>query len=182
MKGRLPVWCRETNDGSPVIMIFGAAVLPDGQPSRTLRRRVEAAARFGSRFPAPLFIPSGAVGRHGASEASVMAGLLRGQALPEWKILLEETATDTLSTVRAMRRLLLAHAISSPVFVATSAYHLPRCLLLFWLAGIPARPCPPPPEPAAARPLQRWYWRLREIPAIPYDAALVVILRLLRRI
>ncbi len=163
-------------------MIFGAAVLPDGQPGRTLRRRVEAAARFGSRFPTPLFIPSGAVGRHGASEASVMSSLLRSQAPPEWKILLEETATDTLSSVRAMRRLLRVHAISGPVFVATSAYHLPRCLLLLWLAGIPARPCRPPPEPAAARFAQRWYWRLREIPAVPYDAALVLFLRLLRRI
>ena len=111
-----------------------------------------------------------------------MASLLRSQATPEWKILLEETATDTLSSVRAMRRLLRVHAISGPVFVATSAYHLPRCLLLLWLAGIPARPCRPPPEPAAARFSQRWYWRLREIPAVPYDAALVLFLRLLRRI
>jgi hypothetical protein len=33
-----------------IIVIFGAAVRPDGKPSQTLRHRVEAAARFGKRF------------------------------------------------------------------------------------------------------------------------------------
>ena len=42
-----------------VIVIFGAAVRPGGRPSTTLRRRVEAAAAFGSRLAAPLFLPTG---------------------------------------------------------------------------------------------------------------------------
>ena len=46
-----------------VIVIFGAAVRPDGKPSQTLRHRVEAAALFGSRFSRPLFIPTGGQGR-----------------------------------------------------------------------------------------------------------------------
>jgi uncharacterized SAM-binding protein YcdF (DUF218 family) len=167
---------------SPVIVIFGAAVRPDGRPSGTLRRRVAAAMAFAARWPEAIFIPTGGIGRFGASEASVMAGLLRCDARPGWSILLEETATDTLSSVRAVRRLLRAHALGGPVYAATSAYHLPRCLLLFWLAGVPARPCPPPDAPAAAHRWRRWYWRLREIPAIPYDAALTVLLRLAGRL
>ncbi len=163
----------------PTIVIFGAAVRPDGQPSATLRRRVAAATRFARRFPAGQFIPTGGVGRFGPSEASVMADQLRQAVLSGWSIRLEDTATDTLSSIRAVRRMLRPGA---PVYAATSAYHLPRCLLLFWLAGIAARPCPPPPEPAAARWRRRWYWRLREVPAIPYDAALVLWLRLLGRL
>ena len=50
------------------------------------------------------------------------------------------------------------------------------------LAGMPAMACPPPPEPASAQWMLRWYWRLREVPAIPYDAALVVALRILGRL
>ncbi len=166
----------------PVIVIFGAAVRPDGRPSGTLRRRVEAAAAFATQFPAAVFIPTGGIGRFGASEASVMADLLRRQAPRGWSFLLEETATDTLSSVRAVRRLLNEQAIHGAVYAATSAYHMPRCLLLLWLAGIPARRCPPPVAPAATDWRKRWYWRLREVPAIPYDAALVLALRLLRRL
>lgn len=163
----------------PTIVIFGAAVRPDGQPSATLRRRVTAAARFAHRFPAGQFIPTGGIGRFGPSEASVMADLLQRIGPPAWPIRLEETATDTLSSIRAVRRMLTP---GQTVYAATSAYHLPRCLLLFWLAGIAARPCPPPPDPAAAHWRRRWFWRLREVPAIPYDAALVLWLRLLGRL
>lgn len=164
------------------IVIFGAAVRPDGRASNTLRRRVEAAAAFGRRFTNPLFIPTGGVGRYGASEASVMGGLLRDLDVAEAQLLLEETGTDTLSSVRAVRRLLRLRAIAAPVYAATSAYHLPRCVLLLRLAGLPAHACPPPPAPAAASHRLRWYWRLRELPALPYDAALTLGLRLCGRL
>ncbi|MDR3537430.1 MAG: YdcF family protein [Acetobacteraceae bacterium] len=169
-------------DPDAVIVIFGAAVRPDGRASTTLRRRVDAAARCSRRFHAPLFIPTGGVGRFGASEASVMGGLLRDFGVPETQLLLEETAVDTLSSVRAVRHLLRAHSITAPVYVATSAYHLPRCVLLLRLAGIRARACPPPEFPAASSRGLRWYWRLRELPALPYDAALVLGLRLSKRL
>ena len=85
-----------------VIVIFGAAVRPGGRPSTTLHRRVEAAAAFGERFAEPLFVPTGALGVTAPSEASVMAGLLAGRGVPPDRILLEETGTDTLSSVRAV--------------------------------------------------------------------------------
>ena len=98
------------------------------------------------------------------------------------RILVEPTGTDTLSSVLAVRRLLLAHGHQGPVFVATSAYHLPRCVLLLRLAGLPARACPPPPRPAAAYWRKRWYWRLREVPALPWDAAVLLGRRALGRL
>jgi uncharacterized SAM-binding protein YcdF (DUF218 family) len=165
-----------------VIVIFGAAVRPDGRASNTLRRRVDAAARCSRRFRRPLFIPTGAVGRFGGSEASVMGGLLRDFGVQESQLLLEETGTDTLSSVRAVRKLLRTYGIAAPVYACTSAYHLPRCLVLLQLAGIKARACPPPELPAAGSQRQRWYWRLREVPALPYDAALVLGLRLSGRL
>jgi uncharacterized SAM-binding protein YcdF (DUF218 family) len=161
------------------IVIFGAAVRPDGSPSTTLRRRVEAAAAFGRTLPGVLYVPTGAVGRHGPSEASVMAELLADLGVAPGQIVLEETATDTLSSVRAVRRLLGGR---QAVYAATSAYHLPRCVALLRLAGMPARACPPPGVPAARSFRRRWFWRLREGAALPYDAVLVLMLRLVGRL
>lgn len=158
-----------------VIVIFGAAVRPDGRPSETLRYRVEAAARFGQRFASPLFIPTGAKGRHGLAESTVMARMLMNAGFSAATILEEPTGTDTLSSVRAVARMVSGHR---RVFACTSAYHLPRCLLLLRLAGVAARACPPPAVPAATSQRLRWYWRLRETPALPYDALLMLWLRL----
>ena len=163
-----------------MILIFGAAVGPGGQPSTTLRRRVEAALACARNDPEAGFIPTGGVGRYGPSEASVMARLLMESGVRADKILLEETGNDTLSSVRAIRRILREHPPAGRVMVATSGYHLPRCLTLLCLAGMAATPCPPPK--AAESALSRWFWRLREVPALPYDAALVLWWRLLRRL
>lgn len=161
----------------PVIIIFGAAVRPDGHPSATLRERIDAAARFGATQPDPVFIPTGGQGRFGDSEAAVMRDRLLDHGVPAERIILEDTATDTLSSVRAVRRLLRAHGLRGEVHVTSSGYHQPRCMALLWLAGIKVRRAPPPPAPPG-----RWYWRLREVPALPYDAILVIGLRLLRRL
>jgi uncharacterized SAM-binding protein YcdF (DUF218 family) len=164
-------------DGRRVaILIFGAAVRPDGRPSEALRQRVEAAAAFGETLapPLPLYVPTGARGRHGPAESAVVAGILAARGVPPSRIAEEPTGTDTLSSVIACVRLLRARGHAGPVFAATSGYHLPRCVLLLRLAGLPGRPVPAPRVPAARSWLWRWYWRLREVPAIPYDAALML--------
>lgn len=181
-----------SNDVPPdaVIVIFGAAVRPDGRASQTLRYRVEAAARFGTRFARPLFIPTGAKGLYGEAEATVMARLLTDAGYPPEAILREETGTDTLSSVRAVvqmvRRIAPGQGLSNrgepAIYACSSAYHLPRCLLLLRLAGVKARACPPPKVPAATSLWKRWFWRLRETPAAPYDALLMLWLRVTGRL
>ncbi len=106
-----------------------------------------------------------------------MADLLVQAGIAEPAILKEETGTDTLSSVRAVLRLVRGQAA---VYACTSAYHLPRCLILLRLGGVTARPCPPPP--AAADRLRQWYWRLREAPALPYDVLLMLWLRATRQL
>jgi uncharacterized SAM-binding protein YcdF (DUF218 family) len=155
--------------GRPAIIIFGAALWPGGVPSPTLVARVDAAMRAGSRLSRPLYVPTGGIGRHGPSEASVMAAMLREHGVPAEDIIREETARDTVDSVRAVRALLRGHA--GPVLAATSNYHLPRCLVLLRLAGLPARPCQPPPHREPPRMvLYRWG---REACALPWDAALI---------
>jgi uncharacterized SAM-binding protein YcdF (DUF218 family) len=160
---------------APAIVIFGAAVRADGTPSTALHRRVQAAASFGARWPDALFVPTGGIGRHGPAEADAIATLLRALGVPERRILCERTGTDTLSSVRAVARLLRRRP--GPVYAATDAYHLPRSVLLLRLAGLHARACPPPPGPPSRKFCRRWYWRLREVPALPYDAAVLLWLR-----
>lgn len=164
----------------PVIVIFGAAVRPDGQPSRTLRLRVEAAAAFGRGLDRPIYVPTGGVGRFGEAEAVVMARLLGALGVAAADIRAEPTAHDTVSSVRAVRRMLAGH--EGAVFAASSAYHLVRCVVLLRLAGLKARACPPPPALAAAAWRKRWWWRLREVPAVPWDAAFVLLLRVAGRL
>ena len=164
------------------ILIFGAAVRPDGKPSVTLRRRVEAALACAKGRQEVRFIPTGAIGRHGPSEASVMADLLMKSGVCGERIRLEETGFDTLSSVRAVSRLLRKEPLAGPIMLATSGYHVPRCLILLRLFGITARPCRVSPVASQAPWPARWYWRLREVPALPYDVALVLWSRLMRKL
>ncbi len=151
------------------IVIFGAAVRQDGQPSPTMQARVTAAFRCGG--VAAHYMPTGAIGRHGPSEASLMAKLLQGHGVAADHIRLEETATDTLSSALACARLLGRRP--GPVQVASSGYHLPRCVMLLRMAGIRATACPPPQAGSWV-----WYWRLRECAALPYDAIVMGLRRL----
>src|ERR1700704_2079042 len=143
------------------ILIFGAAVGPDGKASVTLQRRVEAALACAKGQPEVRFIPTGAIGRYGPSAASVIADLLRESGVPGEFIELEETGTDTLSSVRAVSKLLRQQAPQRPVMVAPSSYHLPRCLILLCLFGVAARPCRPSRRTTAGGSRwKRWFWRM----------------------
>ena len=166
-----------------VIVIFGAAVRPDGSPSTALRRRVQAAFAFGRAQGDAIYVPTGGVGRHGPSEASVMARLLRERGVPAENILLEETGTSTLTSTRAVLRVLRAHGRHlKPVYAASSAYHLLRCVVLMRLAGLDAWACPARRGPASRHFGKRWYWRLREVVALPVDSAIMAALRVLGRV
>ena len=162
-----------------VIIVFGAAVHPDGSASPTLRGRVEAALRWATTLESPVFMPTGGVGRHGPAEAAVMTRLLLAAGIPAARIRAEPTAHDTLTSAAACADLLRGHR--GPVFAASSGYHLPRCLMLLRLAGVRARGCPPPG--ASGGFARRWYARLRELAALPVDLVLgLVQLRGRRRV
>ncbi len=170
-----------SRDDKAAIVIFGAAVHRGGRPSRMLTRRVQAAYQTGRKLDNPLYVPTGGVGQFHPSEAAVMRRLLLRAHVPLERIVMEETATDTLSSVRAVRRLLEEHEFEGTVYVATSKFHLPRCMILMRLAGLRPVACEPPKVAASRRFFRRWFWRLREIPAIPLDVGIALLLQLFRR-
>ena len=164
-------------DEQPYIVIFGAAVRRDGAPSGAMRDRVGAAVRFGRRMlPPPIFVVTGGKGRHGPPEANVMADLLLERGIPRDRIMIEPTGRNTYRSVLAVTRMLAGR--SGPAYAATSAYHMPRCVLLMGLAGLDAHRSQPALGPASSRRRKRWYWRLRELPAIPLDCGLMLLRRL----
>ncbi|APH56238.1 Hypothetical protein GbCGDNIH6_0442 [Granulibacter bethesdensis] len=159
----------------PCIVIFGAAVHPGGIPSPTLRRRVEAAHDLGRKMPDVMFMPTGGVGRHGPAEAEIMRRLLLTLGVPDAAILMEPTGTDTLSSAKAVAALLRKDsACHAPVFVATSRYHMGRCVTLLRLAGIAASAGIAPDFRASGE----WKWWLRDCLAWPYDVMLMIAWRL----
>lgn len=140
-----------------------------------MRGRIRAALRLGATLAAPHYMPTGGQGRYGPPEAEVMAEMLADAGVLPSVITLEPTGRNTIGSVRACARLLPKGA---PVYAATSGYHMPRCVLLLNLAGLDALACPPPGALASRRAGLRWYWRLREIVALPVDTALILWRRL----
>ena len=154
----------------PLIVIFGAAVRADGRPSAALLRRIGYGFEAACAHSDAAVLCSGGVGRAGPSEASVMAGILERQGLARERLIADEASLDTLQSVAAAAR--LARVRGSAFVVACSdGYHLPRIRLMLGVLGV--RSVAGPRSGPRGDRLHRLGMALREIPAIPYDVALV---------
>ena len=130
----------------------------------------------------PWFLATGGVGRHGPAEALVMRNILLENGAPEGRILLETRASDTLESVRLCTRMLRARPELQPLLVCSSDYHNPRCVLLFRIAGFR---CWSEPTPSDRPHLGTWKWTcyvLKEFLATPWDALLLLALKMTDRI
>jgi uncharacterized SAM-binding protein YcdF (DUF218 family) len=163
---------------SVYLVIFGAAVRADGSASGSLRRRCERAAALGRGLRDPYFLATGGVGRFGPAEALVMRDILVGEGVPPARILVEAQAGDTLESVRRCARMLRSRQDAQEVLVCSSSYHNPRCVLLFRLAGFR---CRADPVPSDRHHLGWGKWLryvLKETIATPWDAALLLALKM----
>lgn len=156
------------------MIVFGAAVRADGRPSGSLRHRIEGALAWGRNHEEALFIPTGGIGRAGPAEARVIQdGLIKGGVAPG-RIIPELHGRDTLESVRLCDAMLRERGDCRRIICCTSAYHQPRCGLLFRLLGyevvLPAMPS------EWGRLSTATYARLvlKEIIATPYDALLLL--------
>lgn len=157
-------------ESSPIV-IFGAAVRADGRPSPALARRIGYGLHASRKTTAPILC-SGAAGRHGPSEAAVMAAELRREGVPAGRIVLDEDSRDTLQSVLVAARFVKARGLSHCI-VCSDGYHLPRIRLLLGALGVATAPGPVVRGPAGGR---RYWLRMvvREALAIPYDLAIVL--------
>jgi len=151
------------------IVVLGAAVLAGGRPSATLRRRVLHASGLYRCGVAKVVIVSGGQGGDGPSEARVMKRLAVEEGVPENRIIMDETARNTVDNVLGCVRI-LKQKNWSDVMIVSDRYHLPRGRLLFRLLGINAVGSGPEVSHKVTRRWKWLYFQLREFVAIPVGA------------
>src|SRR5436190_16587366 len=88
-----------------VIVVLGAAVWPDEQPSPALRRRVLHAVDLLQRGYASHLLVTGGVGKHPPAEAEVMQCLAVAHGIPHASIVLEDQATSPFESACRCRAL-----------------------------------------------------------------------------
>ena len=141
-----------------------------------MRQRVAAALATGQGLSAPIYMPTGGQGRFGRAESTVMADMLVQAGVGRDQIREEATGRNTMGSALACAALL--GRTRAPVFVATSGYHMLRCVMLLRLAGLRARPGRPAVGGASVHWRKRWFWRLREVAAVPVDLVLMLLHRI----
>lgn len=157
----------------PAIVVFGAAVLADGRPSPSLRRRIGFGAMAAAAWPGAPILCSGGVGRAGPSEASIIQRGLIDFGVAPARLTLDEASLDTLQSVIAAARFARGRRLDGCV-ICSDRYHIPRIRLLLAALGVRTLAGP------TARGLpgtRRYYWakmHLREALAIPYDLVIVL--------
>jgi len=160
--------------GSPprtCIVVFGAAVRPDGSPSGTLRRRVAAAVRFAATAGPACFLVTGGIVRNPPPEAEVMRRLLLEAGAAAEDILVEDQARNTQQSAVLCAGMLRGRGDIGAVVVCTSRYHMFRCRMLLRMNGIRTGAGVASDDAAFQSRARYIYSWLRELFAVPVDAA-----------
>jgi uncharacterized SAM-binding protein YcdF (DUF218 family) len=133
-------------DRFDAIIVLGAEIDRDGNPSPELQARVAEAVREYERGAAPRLIFTGGPQR-GFIQAEVMARIAESQGIPASAVILETHAENTIQNVCYSVRLMKSHGWSSAE-VVSAASHLPRAGLIFSRMPIAWRThAAPPIEP-----------------------------------
>ena len=140
-----------------VIVVLGAGVRAEGQPSPALCRRVEHAVELAHGRPEALLVFTGGLGIHAPPEAEVMAALARAAGIGAERIHLEDRATNTAESARLTARLLREVGFGE-VTLVTDAYHQRRSRFAFRRMGVQAGSSSPQnsPRPTLGRWLREW--------------------------
>ncbi|NJP41581.1 YdcF family protein [Oscillospiraceae bacterium HV4-5-C5C] len=134
--GRSSAWQKAGAD-TPVI-VLGAQVMPDGQPSLLLRQRLETAADYLETHPRAVAVLSGGQGPdEPESEAACMARVLSTELgiAPE-RLIQESASTSTAENCRFSQRLLSQRGLGPEVVVLTNRFHLFRSSLIARAQGL----------------------------------------------
>ncbi|MBE9637782.1 YdcF family protein [Salipiger mangrovisoli] len=151
--------------GPRVALVLGAAVWSGGRASPTLRRRALHAAALWQAGEVSVILASGGVGRHGPSEAAVIAALCRKAGVPEVALVLEDRSTSTEENLR-LSLPLLRRIGAGEVVVVTDGFHAPRARLAARRLGFVQAVGPVQSDsPRVPLSLNRVKAGLREVPA-----------------
>ncbi|MGH8714251.1 MAG: peptidoglycan DD-metalloendopeptidase family protein [Casimicrobiaceae bacterium] len=160
------------------IVVFGAAVWPDG-PSATLKVRVTRAAELYAQGLAPTLLCTGGWS-NGRSEAQAMRSLLAAQGVPDEAVIPDDGGVTTREALRSVRR--FGTGRWHRVIAVSSPYHMRRIAAEARRQGVDVLCCPAPrPGPRTWRLLYYDARQLmREAIALPAYAVTWQLGRLLR--
>lgn len=149
------------------IIVAGARVWSDGEPSLTLLRRTERAVELWKAKVAPVMVMTGGVGRHPPSEAGVAADVALAAGVPAAAILLEDRSRSTEQNASFSRALLGERR----VLVVTDAYHVLRSQHIYdryydhaFVLGVDIGWRPPVIESLREVAAVAWYFAGRALP------------------
>ncbi len=118
------------------IVVLGAAVWPQGQPSPVLSDRLLRAVSLYKMQIAPKIICTGGIGKYPPSEAQVSKNFLINHGVPEKDILYENITTSTAQQSSQVKLICQQQGFNS-VALVTSFFHQRRAIRIFQLAGVP---------------------------------------------
>jgi uncharacterized SAM-binding protein YcdF (DUF218 family) len=144
---------------SDLAVVLGTKVEGDGQPSLALKARLDEALILYRRGLSPLVMVSGAHGREGFDEGTVMKRYLVAHGVPEAAVIADNEGVNTWATARNAKALMQARGLHSAT-VVSQYYHVPRTRLAFAKRGVK------PLYWAHAR-----YWSWRDFYAVPREVA-----------
>lgn len=117
-----------------VIVVLGASVLPNGQPSDILADRLEVAADLYLSGAAPAIIASGDNRDSHYNESDAMKAFLVTLGVPEDAVYVDHAGYDTYAS---MYRAHFVYGAKS-MLIVTQAYHLYRALMIATMLGADA--------------------------------------------
>ena len=113
------------------IIVLGAKVNPQGEPSTSLLRRLEKALECYEDGLAPVVIVCGAQGRdEPCTEAEAMKKWLVERGVPEGAVIEEDRSTSTEENLANAKAIMEENGFKTCI-VTTNAYHLTRAM---WIA------------------------------------------------
>jgi len=122
-------------EGLDYLIILGARVEPDGSPSKALKRRIDAAAKYLADNPETVAVATGGMGTDEViPEAECIKIALVELGIEENRILVENQSTTTAENMEFSMRLMDGGA-AAKVGVVSNNYHIFRALRLARKAG-----------------------------------------------
>jgi uncharacterized SAM-binding protein YcdF (DUF218 family) len=126
-----------------VIVVLGAQVQENGEPSVQLDWRLNAAVEMYGASPCPVIV-CGAQGKdEPRPEADVMRDLLIADGVPAEIIYTDPTSMDTYQNIRNAKAIIGELGLQRPLII-TSDYHLPRAMEIAKAEGFIPQGTPSP--------------------------------------
>lgn len=135
------------NSAAPLI-VLGAQVAPDGEPSVQLMWRLEKALAAYQKQARTVVVCGAQGANEPATEASVMRAWLLERGVRDEDVLIDDTSVNTKANMANALRLLPEG--TKEVTIVTSDYHLPRALQIARDMGLEAT--------GLASPIKPEYW------------------------